>query len=434
MSKPVWKSRGFVIFVLFAVGTTIVSLLALLSALEQDQSLVWVLLITGFILVQIAMVLTFRGKVTNPQHHSTIQRIASNFVLTVFGLVVALLILEIGLRSHFTNSGTHEEKIMYLYSLEEIRGLQSNLVHTPYVSYVPSEQYEGHNSLGYRGAEVQIPKLADVFRIVTLGGSTTYSTGTSAEESYPAFLQNILRNQYGLNHIEVINAGFSGYTSWELLSNFVFRIPELEPDMIIIYAAINDLVVREQSSTDCYRGLNALRGLNPQRGLFVERSSPLPSSTLFRFIGINFGWLPNPTALEFAFDGVQIDCDDDPPTMNLQRRLELNEPIYYERNIRNILLLAQAQGIQPVLSSWAYNVEADRPELWRSGIAEHNAVTQRLANDLDIPYYDLANNFPVDNSMWEIDGIHMVATGTVEQAQKYAKFLTDNNLIPPPSE
>ena len=92
----------------------------------------------------------------------------------------------------------------------------------------------------------------------------------------------------------------SGYSTWESLVNFAFRLPELEPDMAIFYAAPNDIVPREQASIDCYRGDNALRGLNPARGLWVDRDQPLSPSALYRFIAINLGWIPNPLALEIG--------------------------------------------------------------------------------------------------------------------------------------
>ena len=262
---------------------------------------------------------------------------------------------------------------------------------------MPDPAYEGHNQLGYRGPEIDIPKPKGRFRIVALGGSTTYSTGTSAEESYPALLQSILRDDYGYSNVEVINAGVSGYTSWEALASFAFRILELEPDLLIYYGGVNDLVVRERLSNDCYRGLNPQRGLNGNRGLFVERNAELPASSLYRVIAILSGWMSNPLSLDASFEPSRVKCDPDPGATTLEMRLAENTPIYFERNIRNLLTLALANDVQPVISSWIYNLEADRPELWRESIAEHNDVARRIAADMDIPYIDLAATFPVNS-------------------------------------
>jgi len=361
-----------------------------------------------------------------------VRSLARGMLYTLVSVGLMFLMLEIGLRLYFGSAGSREQKIMYLYSLDDIRALQSNIIHMPYVTYVPDPAYESHNDLGYRGPEITLPKPESTFRIVAMGGSTTYSTGTTAEEAYPALLQSILRDEYGYTNIEVINGGVSGYTTWEILTDFQFRVLELEPDMLIFYEAVNDLVVREQVSVDCYRGLNPQRGLNAQRGLFVERNAALPASALYRLVAIPLRWMPNPLALDSAFEPTRVQCAPDPGDMTLEKRLAANTTVYYERNIRNLMALAQANGVQPVISSWVYNVESTRPELWRTAIAEHNAITRQIADDMTIPYIDLVPEFPVDPANWEADGIHLVASGTREQAQRYAAFLAESDLIPRP--
>ena len=351
----------------------------------------------------------------------------------LLGVGMALVLIEIMLSNHFKTAGTHEQKIMYLYSLQEIRELQSNIIPVPFISYVPDPAFESHNALGYRGPEIAIPKPQGAFRIVAMGGSTTYSTGTTAQESYPAFLQSILRDDYSYRHVEVINAGVSGYSSWEVLSSFAFRVLELEPDMLIYYGALNDLVVRESLSTDCYRGLNPQRGLNGHRGLFVEPNAELPASVLYRVVAIAFGWMRNPIALDSSFEPSRVQCQSDPGGTTLEMRLIANAPVYYERNIRNLMALALANNVQPIISSWAYNLAADRPQLWQDSIAEHNALTRHIAADLGIPYIAFAEELPVNSSYWEPDGVHMLAEGTYEQARRYAAFLHNNELLPKPS-
>lgn len=357
---------------------------------------------------------------------------AGALFIVSLSLGITLLGVEIALRAYFSVSGSREQKIMYLYSLEEVRGMQSTILPVPYVSYVPDPAYEGHNALGYRGPEIAIPKPADTYRIVSMGGSTTYSSGTTTEESYPAFLQSILRDDYGYSNVEVINAGVSGYTSWEILSSFAFRVLELEPDMLIYYGGLNDHTVREWLSSDCYRGQNPQRGLNGQRGLFVERNAELPASALHRLVAISLGWMRNPLALDSAFEPSRVQCEPDPGHITLEERLVANTPIYFERNIRNLMTLALAHDVQPVVSSWVYNIEADRPQLWRQSIAQLNTVTRQIAADMDIAYVDLAAEYPVNNAYWEVDGIHLVAVGTYEQASRYAAFLDGNGLLPKP--
>ncbi len=345
--------------------------------------------------------------------------------------LITLLLIEFGLRTYFSTAGTREERIMYLYSRAEIQAQDPLVLPMPYVNYIPNPAHPDHNSLGYRGPEITIPKPDGVFRIVAIGGSTTYSTGTTSEESYPALLQQAL-NEQGYPKVEVINAGMSGYSSWESLVNVAFRLPELEPDMIIWYAAPNDIVPREQGSEDCYRGDNALRGLNVARGLWVERDEPLSPFALYRFIAINLGWMPNPLNLNSAFELPDVRCNEDPPGTTLDQRVAANRPVYYERNLRNILYMAQGNGVIPMLSTWAYYVDGDRPAYWRTAVDEENTIVRDLAAEFDTPFYDLAESYPVGADYWEPDGIHMIAAGTQEQAAQYAAYLIDSGLLPTP--
>lgn len=351
--------------------------------------------------------------------------------LALGSVALTLGMLEIGLRYVIANSDNEEARIMYLYSLEDIRRLDDRLIPMPYINYLPAPNFDEHNALGYRGPEIALPKPEGVYRIVALGGSTTYSTGTTADQSYPALLQAILREEYGYTNVEVINAGFQGYSSWESLVNLAFRVLELEPDRIIHYAAINDLLPREQLSADCYRGENVLRGLNGIRGFWTERATDLSSSALLRFIGINMGWMENPLALQSAFNPPRLDCADD-GGISMAERLERNPPVYFERNLRSMIGIAQAHDVDVLLSTWAYYVDGDHPDPWRAAIAAHNAITEALAQEFALPLVDLAETLPVDASYWEPDGVHFVATGTREQAQQYAAFLVENDLLPAP--
>jgi lysophospholipase L1-like esterase len=397
------------------------------------QPLFMGMLLVGVLALGSGLVLTLSGRMTRQMLFSdqTLARVTRTLIGGVLLIGVMWAAVDGLLRWYFSTYGSVEQKILYVYSVEEIRALTTIVLNAPYVSYVPNPVFPDHNELGYRGAETTLTKPDGVFRIVALGGSTTYSTGTTAEEAYPAVLQQILRDEYGYTNVEVINGGVQGYTSWEVLTHFAFRVLELEPDMLIFYESVNELSVRENSSSACYRGENAMRGLNPQRGLFVERTPPYPQSTLVRFIGIYAGWIRNPLGLETAFDPPQIPCPPD-NAPSIEARLAANPPVYYERNLRNLVLIAQGNGVQPMFSSWAYNVDANRPTVWREQIAAQNAVLRNLATELDVPFYDLAANFPVGPQYWERDGWHMEAPGTLEQATQYARWLHDGGYLPAP--
>ena len=98
------------------------------------------------------------------------------------------------------------------------------------------------NRHGFRGDPIEQHKAPRTFRIFTLGGSTTLGIGTpSYEDTYPFKLQTMLRQQYPDVTIEVQNAGSAWYTTAHLLIDYQLLVRQFEPDLIIVFEAINDL-------------------------------------------------------------------------------------------------------------------------------------------------------------------------------------------------
>jgi hypothetical protein len=96
------------------------------------------------------------------------------------------------------------------------------------------------NSAGYRGPEFEIPKPAGVFRIVALGGSSTFSSQTDDEQIWTKRLEEKLRARLG-DSIEVVNAGVPGYSAFTSKIHYLYRIRALEPDALLVYHTWNDM-------------------------------------------------------------------------------------------------------------------------------------------------------------------------------------------------
>src|SRR5262249_55658325 len=104
--------------------------------------------------------------------------------------------------------------------------------------FAPARQgervYWSSNSWRFRGPEFPIEKLQGTIRIVCLGASTT--EGSQADdETYPYYLQELLRAMFHGRRIEVINAGHHGQTATDLLAIFRQRVLPLRPDVVIWY-------------------------------------------------------------------------------------------------------------------------------------------------------------------------------------------------------
>ena len=342
-------------------------------------------------------------------------------------LLAALLTLEVGLRAYFTAYGTEAQRVQYLYSDAEIAA-QSRLTTLPFLNVALSPA--GGNALGYRGQEVTIPKPPDVFRIVIMGDSTVYGLGVRTDETLSAQLEQILRDEYGYANVEVINAGVSGYNSWNSVVNLAFRIPELEPDLVIVYHTIPDIGARVVTP-ECYRGLNRHRGITPLAAVWQLHKQVPTSSVLARFVGITLGWMepPNP---EKNLEHV-IPCAD-VPVSSPAEALAANPPVYFARNLRSLAALAHAQGAEIMFSTFAHSqaIQGYWGQPWMvQAMDDHNAIVRHVAAETQALFYDLATQEELITTprFWGSDGIHPSAEGYHVIAEQYAAYLVQTHTL-----
>src|SRR6188474_800569 len=109
-----------------------------------------------------------------------------------------------------------------------------------------------------------------------MGDSATYGTSNPYDETYPYFLGEVLRDEMGYTNVEVINGGVRHYTSWNLFVDLAFRVAELKPDLVIVYAGWNDMDAREVSP-DCYSAPGPYLGLDPHH-VVLAQPAELPAS------------------------------------------------------------------------------------------------------------------------------------------------------------
>ncbi|MFN8449732.1 MAG: SGNH/GDSL hydrolase family protein [Anaerolineae bacterium] len=268
-----------------------------------------------------------------------------------------------------------------------------------------------------------------MYRIVTLGDSATYGALVPYNETYSYALQEILRDDYGYSQVEVVNGGVTGYASWNMLVDLAFRIPVLQPDLVIVYQGWNDLEARERSP-DCYSDPSPFLGLDPRRELRVQPTELSPSA-LYRFLAINFGWMPNPGAESIPLVNSEIGCSAQ-DLSEIAENIAANPPIYFERNTREMIGIARTLGFRIMLMTWAYDVNSDQMRPYRvPAIAEHNAITARIAEENDVLFLDYAAVAPSDESDWR-DTAHMSAQGNRSFAHTIARYLVDQQVIPAP--
>ena len=100
------------------------------------------------------------------------------------------------------------------------------------------------DSRGFRSPELAVPKPPGTLRLAFLGGSTTFNSFASSNETcWSAQVVAGLRERFEDVTFDYANAGVTGYRIYQSLQALEHRVAELEPDVIVIYHATNDMAV-----------------------------------------------------------------------------------------------------------------------------------------------------------------------------------------------
>ena len=94
----------------------------------------------------------------------------------------------------------------------------------------------------YQKSHLEKEKPNHIYRIVTLGGSTTAGKHENLE-TYPRLLERMLNSQSeGKRYYQILNFGVWGYDSCDLKKIYNREVVQFDPDMIIIMSGWNDIL------------------------------------------------------------------------------------------------------------------------------------------------------------------------------------------------
>lgn len=148
-------------------------------------------------------------------------------VIIVVIIAVGLVITELALRVSYAN---------------DVYASATRHPPHPFLQVVTSGQTEHIDAAGFRGDGITVDRVPGTVRIFALGGSTTLGISNPYDASYPAILQALLRKRHPGVAIDVENAGATWYTTAHSLVNYQLRVRQFDPDIVVFFEAINDLV------------------------------------------------------------------------------------------------------------------------------------------------------------------------------------------------
>jgi lysophospholipase L1-like esterase len=235
--------------------------------------------------------------------------------------------------------------------------------------------------------DVPVPKPEGTYRVLCEGGSTTFDLLAPDDAStWPARLGTLLRPR-----ADVVNAGFSGWTSLESLVSLEIRDLDLQPDLVVVFSGVNDLQpaghvpFAPDYSVGHAEILPRVTGVAPvpvrlvSRLVFVEwlrgrlkRQGSIPAAEGYT---PSYEWKGGPKRDDIPAEAVAV----------------------YERNLRSTIAVAAAHGARTLLVAQTARVrpgfeiadlawlEGWTPGLtakgYLAGLARYNTVAKKLGDE-----------------------------------------------------
>jgi len=106
------------------------------------------------------------------------------------------------------------------------------------------------NNDGFRGPEILQETSDEVYRIFIVGGSTAWGYYVSEDRTIIEYLQENFNQLNAKKRIEVINAAIPAYNSNDELNLIKNKIVKYNPDLVIIYDGLNDVLFPYNATTN----------------------------------------------------------------------------------------------------------------------------------------------------------------------------------------
>lgn len=354
-------------------------------------------------------------------------------VWLVLPYAMALIVLEVGVRTWVANFGSDDLRALFLTPFSGLHSFSEQSTYVPhhYTLYglrpdLAREDGTVHNGLGLRDHR-PLNSSDGVKRIVFIGGSTTYTVGLKDNRQIfttrlEQRLNEYYRQQGSVEKIEVVNAGMPGATSAENLLRLIFFVSETAPDLVVIQHGLNDIWprVRKGITTDFsnYRKVwekpNYFQQAPIAYGLV---HTVVEQSAILTFLARRFGIIPQATV------GDMVTRKDVP---HGTRFLSENSTVYLERNTRFMIAVCRAMGARVLLATEAYSQDGGKMRLL--AMPEHNALIARIADEEQVWFYDFNEEMAKDARHMP-DGRHVNQEGSDLKADLFFSFLLRHDIV-----
>lgn len=284
------------------------------------------------------------------------------------------------------------------------------------------------NSLGFRGKEFSKQKNPGTIRILCVGASTTFGTGSSTDSTtWPAYLEmELLAAPRSGDTLEVINAGIQGCRIQHTIRDIERRLLAYQPDIVICYHANNDIAedTRRIAQT---RGLTGSPGLGNRFINWASQYSQLVDLAQKNLMilqkggsttGGRLNGIPEDLAASFSNSLNEL---VDLTEKHRVRLLLTTFPVKYRRHQEKETRLTNADVAFYYMPWMSMDDLLDAMDMYNQAILN-------VASARDVPVVDLRESVPADATHF-VDCMHMTDRGCQIVARELAEAITHSGML-----
>lgn len=280
------------------------------------------------------------------------------------------------------------------------------------------------NSLGLRSPEIPRQRAPGSWRLAVVGASTVMGLyDRDTDTTFPARLEQRLRNRFPDRRIEVVNAGIMGYTLDDQRRMLETRVAALRPDLTVVYPGFNDFVgyCRDEKAPASQFQRQGLPLIDMPTWLFTADS--IRKKTVFlRTTAVRQTTMKNPGDIDLQPYRERLEA-------LVRRAGELGLRLALSTNARAYRRdQTLAEQLQLSRSARYFNRCFDLDGL-HVLYDRHNAVIRAVAAAHGIPLIALDELVP-GGARHFVDAQHFSADGAALVGDRLASFIVERRLLP----
>jgi lysophospholipase L1-like esterase len=268
------------------------------------------------------------------------------------------------------------------------------------------------NSKGYREREFSAEKDPDLTRIICVGNSCTFGWKVNLEQTYPKILEKLLNQNLPQPKFEVIDAGMTGYSTFQGVRFLKREILGFHPDIIIFSYGWNDMCPSEREDKD--------QKFPPQWILNLDDF--LSGSRFYSFL---------------KFEIMNLLKSKQPQDeKKLVYRVSIKD---YQENLKELEKIAQGSGIKvfflsiPVSSAKVFigPGKTSKPHIANK---HYNKALRETTSEIGVPLIDVALLFEDRGDLYDKgreEYIHYNAKGHQVVAEAIYKYFQEEGIAQP---